>query len=585
MKKMKKVLTLLLGSVMALTTACAPPPGGGASNSESSGVPADTSKTTVIEVAIHNGGVRWNWLEKAFARFKEQVGDKSYAPGKKGVEINITPGNGLANKSMATDGYNIYFVERTDTYSFIASDLLMDITEVFEMEDDQGVALKDRIYPEMLPALRGDDPDKYYVLPWVEFYSGMSYDADAFDYIGSYFAAPGESGINHPCNYGTATFVGRTKAKKSCGPDGVYNTNDDGLPSSLQELLILCDYQKNNNVEPITISGKYIGYCAYLIAGLWASLAGYDQMKTVYEFDGTPVEIIKSDENGNLMFTNEPLFQGIDYIKKPVTEMVAITEENGYLTNDMAAKYYAAAFLEAIEKEGLFSQDSRLDVNHTQTELNLLLGGKGAKKRKGMLIDGTYWWVESELTGNFSSYADLTGEDANTRNIKFMPLPTSVNTTTTEGNGEKGTMIETGMGVCYVNNNIKDNEELKNASLDLLKFLYSEQELIEFTKNTGSKLAINYDVDSTDVPSVFYSNLIEMRDNSNVLRYTAKNDNSVFKYHRGSLKIELSAEIFRATLDKVTYNNFLQVYRTTNFNSIDVFNATRFTKDEWASFV
>lgn len=584
MKKIKKVLSLILGGMMAISTACAPLPSGG-DNSESSGAPVDASKTTVIEVAVHNGGVRWNWLEKAFARFKEQVGDKSYAPGKKGVEINITPGNGLANKAMATDGYNIYFVERTDTYSFIASDLLMDITEVFEMTDDEGVALKDRIYPEMLPALRGDDPDKYYVLPWVEFYSGMSYDADAFDYIGSYFAAPGESGVTHTCNYGTATFVGRTGAKKACGPDGVYNTNDDGLASSLQELLILCDYQKNNNVEPITISGKYIGYCVYLLAGLWSSLAGYDQMKTVYEFDGTPVEIIKSDANGNLMFTNEPLFEGVDYIKKPVTEMVPITEENGYLTHDMAAKYYAAAFLEVLEKDGLFSQDARLDVNHTQTELNLLLGGKGAKKRKGMLIDGTYWWVESELAGNFSSYSDLTGEDVNTRNVKFMPLPTSVNTTTTEGNGEKGTMIETGMGVCYVNNNIKNNEELKNASLDLLKFLYSEQELIEFTKNTGSKLAIDYDVDSDDIPSVFYSNLIEMRDSSNVLRYTAKNDNSVFKKHRGSLKIELSAEVFRATLDKVTYNNFLQVYRTTNFNSADVFNATRFTKAEWDSFV
>ena len=130
MKKIKKVLSLILGGMMAISTACAPPPSGG-DNSESSGAPVDASKTTVIEVAVHNGGVRWNWLEKAFARFKEQVGDKSYAPGKKGVEINITPGNGLANKSMATDGYNIYFVERTDTYSFIASDLLMDITEVF----------------------------------------------------------------------------------------------------------------------------------------------------------------------------------------------------------------------------------------------------------------------------------------------------------------------------------------------------------------------------------------------------------------------------------------------------------------------
>jgi hypothetical protein len=227
MAKMKKVLTSLLGFVMAFMTACAPVPDAGESSGGGNNPPADKNKTTVIEVAIHNGGVRWTWLEKAFARFKAQVGDKSYAPGKSGVEINITPGNGLANKSMATDGYNIYFVERTDTYSFIASDLLMDITEVFEMKDDEGVALKDRIYPEMLPALRGDNPDKYYVLPWVEFYSGMSYDADAFDYIGSYFAAPGENGINYTCNYGTAMFVGRSKAKKSCGPDGVYKKGSE----------------------------------------------------------------------------------------------------------------------------------------------------------------------------------------------------------------------------------------------------------------------------------------------------------------------------------------------------------------------
>lgn len=574
MKIMKKLGALLMCGTMALSAAAC---GGGGSG-------ADSSKTTVIEVAVHNGGVRWEWLEKAFKRFQEQQKDVSYAEGKKGVAIKITPGNGLANKAMSTDGYNIYFVERTDTYSFIASDLLMDITEVFEEKDSEGKTLKERIYPEMLPSLRGNDPDKYYVLPWVEFYSGLSYDVDTFDYAGAYLAAPGE-GVEYQSKYGNANFVAKTGAKKSCGPDGQYTTDDDGLPSSLQEFLILCAYLKSQSIEPITISGKNIGYCKYLLAGLWASLAGYDQMKTVYEFDGTEVEIIESDENGNMIFTNENLFSGIDYIKKPKTKMVAITEENGYLTHDMAAKYYAAAFLEIVEKEGFFSQDASNDVSHTDTELNFLLGGTNGEARKGMIVDGTYWWVESEMTNNFVDYELYTDKNIEDRKIKFMPLPTDVTETTTEGNGEKNTMIETGMGVCYVNNNIKNNEELKNASLDLLKFLYSENELIEFTKNTGSKMAFDYDVDPNELDSVFYSDLLKLRDNSNVVRYTASNDNAIFKYHRGSLKIELGAVLWKPSYNGRTYDSFLEAYRVTSATAKDVIESTRFSESSWASFL
>lgn len=586
MKSFKQKLgALLMCGLMSFSfAACGG--GGGTTNSNSDDVSLpdyDKTTTTVIEVAVHNGGVRWEWLEKAFLRFAEQQKDVSYAPGKKGVGINITPGNGLANKAMSSDGYNIYFVERTDTYSFIASDLLMDITEVFQMKDANGKTLEERIYPEVLPSLRGNAADKYYVLPWVEFYSGLSYDVETFDSIGSYFAAPG-AGQAYNSKYGSANFVAKTGAKKSCGPDGVSGTKDDGLPTSLQEFLILCAYQKGMGVEPITISGKYIGYCVYMMAGLWASLAGYDQMKTVYEFDGTEVEVIESDEQGNMIFTDENLFQGIDYLKKPKTKMVAITEENGYLTHDMAAKYYAAAFLEAVEKEGFFSQDAKSDVSHTDTELNFLLGGVDGEKRKGMIVDGTYWWVESDMTNNFVDYNLYTEKDANERNIKFMPLPTDLNKTTTEGNGEKNTMIETGMGVCYVNNNIKDNEELKNASLDLLKFLYSENELKEFTKNTGSKLAIDYDVAPSELDSVFYSDLLELRDSSNVLRYTAANDNPVFKYHRGSLKIELSATVWRPTVGGKGYNNFLEAYRVAGATAKDVINSTRFTKASWSAF-
>ncbi len=571
MKLLKKLLSLALCSVMLFSvSAC-----GGNDD-------GDNGSVTVLEVAVHNGGVGSVWLRNAADRFIKEKENYSYASGKQGVKINITPGNGLGKASMDSDAYNVYFIERLDTFNLMQSNLLMDITEIFESEEN-GVKLKDRIYPEMLPSLCGND-GKYYVLPSWEFYSGISYDAETFDFCGAYLAAPGESGLSFNSTlFGSATFVGRTNAKKSCGPDGVYGSSDDGMPSSLEEFLILCDYLKNNGVEPITMTSQYPGYSKYLIAGLWASLAGYDQMKTCYTFDGTEVEIVKSDANGNLMFTDENLFRGIDYLKKPVTEKVVITEANGYLTNDMAAKYYAAAFLEIIEKEGFMPFSDGSAVSHTTAQLNMLLGGSGVKNRnrKGMIIDGSYWWVESDMYDNFNTYTTLTKKDANDRQIKWMALPTSLNGTVTEGNGRKNTLIDTGMGVCFVNNNIRNNEELKQASLDFVKFCYSQAELSAFTETTGCSRPIEYPVNSDNVKSAFYKDLLQLRDASDVVYFTG--DNDTFKYNRGVLKIELSSLITLApTIGNKRYDNYLEAYDAGE-NAVSVFDATRFTSTYWST--
>lgn len=90
---------------------------------------------TVLEVAVHNGGVGSEWLRSAADRFAESVADKSYAEGKNGVKINITPGNGLGKASMDSDAYNVYFVERLDTFNLIQNNLLMDLTEIVETEE------------------------------------------------------------------------------------------------------------------------------------------------------------------------------------------------------------------------------------------------------------------------------------------------------------------------------------------------------------------------------------------------------------------------------------------------------------------
>lgn len=535
---------------------------------------------TVLEVAVHNGGVGSEWLRSAADRFAESVADKSYAEGKNGVKINITPGNGLGKASMDSDAYNVYFVERLDTFNLIQNNLLMDLTEIVETEE-AGKTLEERIYPQMRAALKGND-GKYYVLPGWEFYAGLSYDVESFDFCGAYFAAPGESGqVLNSDKFGTATFVGRSKAKKSCGPDGKTGTADDGLPSSLQEMLLLCEYLVKNDVEPIVMSSAYPGYSKYLIAGLWASLAGYDCMKTCYTFDGTEIEVVDTDANGNLLFTNENLFPGISYLKKPKTKKVAATEADGYYTNDMAAKYYAAAFLEIIKKEGFLPFADGDAVSHTETQLNMLLGGSGVKgkTRKGMLVEGSYWWVESEMANNFNDYADLSGKNALDRNIKWMPLPTSLDTTVTENNGRKNTLIDTGMGVCFINNNIKDNEELKRVSIDFVKFCYSQKELAAFTEATGSMRPIEYEINADNVNSKFYKDLLELRSDSDVVLFSG--DNNTFKYNRGTLMIELSGlTTLSPTIDNTRYDNFLEAY-SDGKNAVAVFNATRFTKEAW----
>ena len=184
MKLTKKLLSLVLVSAVALTTAAC---GGNNNNSGGgNGGGNTTGKETVLEVAVHNGGVGKDWLKAAGDRFSELMKEHSYADGKKGVKINITPANGLGKASMASEAYNVYFIERLDTFNLIQNNLLLDLSEVYATEEN-GKTLESRIYSEMLPSLKGND-GKYYVLPGWEFYSGMSYDEETFDFCGAYFA-------------------------------------------------------------------------------------------------------------------------------------------------------------------------------------------------------------------------------------------------------------------------------------------------------------------------------------------------------------------------------------------------------------
>ena len=130
----------------------------------------------------------------------------------------------------------------------------------------------------------------YYALPHYEFYTGLTYNRTTFESLNAYFAADDEDNANrHNSKYGSANFVGDKTAEKSVGPDGKKGTQDDGLPKSLEEFIILCDYIKTESdgkISPLTVSGTYYYYVDYLVLGIWATIAGSEQMKNYYNCTG-----------------------------------------------------------------------------------------------------------------------------------------------------------------------------------------------------------------------------------------------------------------------------------------------------------
>ena len=583
MKKTAKVMALLLGITTAVSM-----------------VACDRNNDgdkTVITIMNFEGGVGTQWLDDAAVRFESAREGKSYEDGKTGVKVKVESAQGTTAYITTTSGYNAVVIERQSIMQYVQSGLLLDISDVFT-DTSSGASIESRIDEKTLGRLQGND-SKYYGLPHYEFYSGLSYDRELFDKGGYYFAAGDDLNAESwtSSRYGwTASFVGNSSANKSCGSDGEYGTQDDGLPSSLYEMLLLCAKLAEDNIEPVQLTGLYPNESNYLMSGLWPAIAGYDEIQTLYSFDSSScvgedgvkgtaddgkVEIIKTDATtGKLLYTSENLFTGINYIKKPQTEWVTITQANGYLTNDLASKYYATAFLEILENEKWLSADSYDDsVDHVGAEANFIFGDYNGATPKAMLIEASYWWNESNLAGNMLDYTEVT--EKTTRDIRFMPLPTSLNTTATVGNGRKLTLADVGFATIVVNSNIKNKPATVAAIKDFLKFLYSEEECLAYTKSTGCTRTMDYTITQADkaVMDPFFADILTLRENSNVL--TAGANNSIFKNNMEAFVLELDSAAFKPTFGVTTYNNYLKALREKNTTADVLMENSRISKSEW----
>ncbi len=565
---MKKTTKRLISMMLCLTAATS-----SAMTFASCGGDEDGTITKIV-VRNFNGGVGSEWLNEAVARFEAARAEESYAEGKTGVKVQVVAEMGHVTGTMATSGENIIIDEwNADIQALSASGLLLNINDIVE-------PLEDKIFDVAKSTLKGNDGN-YYGLPHYEFYHGLSYNIDVFDRYDFYFAAPDETDTYSYTAYGkTVKFTKNdtnetgTNAKKACGVDGIYGTYDDGLPTSLQDMMILCSYMKQRSVSPLMLGGSVTNYIAYMLTGLWTSLSGKAQMDTTYSFNG-PSEVVTG-------FSNEPLITGMNGIYKPTTEKITMTNATGYLTYSTASRYYSLAFLEhALDSNWFSAEGLGGTVSHTDAQSAFVLSGVNGQEEIGMLVEGSYWYNEATESGVFEDYELFEEKEAR---IGWMPLPSSLDTTVTEGNGAPSSLLESANAHLLINNNIKDNPELVKACKDFVSFLYSDAELKAFTASTGCARPMQYSMEEADFNgNTFASTLWKIRDGGKNVTYFG-GDNPIFQTNKAKFLIYLHTPLYKPTNPEgVSYGSCYKAMVDGGMTAREIFENTKdqLTKASW----
>lgn len=521
--KRNKTKFLALGLAAVLSVGVAAGCGNG-----NIGKDEDTSKITQISFRQWGGTASsTDWLQQAADRFAAEKANEPYESGKKGVKVEISTNKDSDYTSSIPD-YDILMDENeANIYDMQTRGYLADI-------DDLVKGLQSKIEPQLLPKFKGAD-GKYYGLPHYSYDVSISYNVDLFKTENLYIAAPGEENVVNyksslmPDSSAGVNFVFNENTKKSCGPNGIPNDYDDGLPSSLEEFIVLCDYIKNKKqINPFSISDITGGanYAFMLIESLWAGMVGTDAMKaTTCNFTDAEVEVVKE---GALSYDGTLLNTGI---KMPQTETVVLSDDNGYRMYDMSARYYALSFLELAKNKGWFKNQQ---MTNTKAQEFFVLGNYNANDndRCAMLVDSTFWYGESVSGGTLTKYKSLSG--GKEANVSMMPMPVQLTGQVTEGNGKKPTVIDTSATV-FVNKRVEKNEGLFRAVKEFIEFLYSDAELKAFTETSKLTMNLKYDYDKSSLGN-FYAGVLEIEKAAGDKVYAASN-NIKYSKNRSSFSL------------------------------------------------
>jgi hypothetical protein len=480
----------------------------------------DDGTTTVIRIATNGSNTDYgsDIMEAQAERFNALHAEDSYAEGKKGVKVEIIPegSDGTIDQGTISAAYDILYTGSgyTSVDSAAKSQWISNIDDIVKakipgedktIEDkiDSSIRWNYKVEQATNKAAKG-----YYAIPAYEAYGGLTYDKDLFD-EGYYFARTGGTAFHSAILNKSYNFVG-ANGTKSVGPDGVEGTEDDGLPSSLYELIALCEKIKSAGISPFAITSDPNFYINYFIEALYVSLLGYENGKSLKDCNSTGIDVVVG-------YGSENLFPGeLSGLKKPITERIAIDDSCGYYMSWTVEKYYTFAFLQLMEQKSWFNTVGKAKTAQYQFLQRIDNNSFGG----AMLVENSYWVNGSRIRGNFADYEKYDkgqGGAHQTRQFRWMSLPVNIVTTVDGSNnagelvpgtttnlkeskkGEAATLyIPDGSYFC-VNYKYHDNEEHLAAIKDWFQFMYSDAELSYLTAQTNYGYMVKYSVKESDV--------------------------------------------------------------------------------------
>ena len=538
---MKKLLAFVLALTLGLSlVACGNPfeddgEGGNEQKQE------DKTKSQ-LNISCWDGGFGVEWLESIGHRFEETYKDHSFEPGKVGVQVWVTPTKGnvydsFASSIVAADN-DIAISEQCNYNGFVVKKTAVDITDAVttpltEYGETRSIADKlstaDREF-------YGVASDTYYGLPWYESTSGFQYDKDLFEEELFYFAADGEGDSDG--------FIKRSDTKRSNGPDGIYGTDDDGLPATYDDFFKLCDRVAEQDMVPVIWAGAVQVYINNLLLALIADYEGYDQMSLAFNLDGTATNLIDSiDADGTVHF-------------KAPTE---INNANGYLMRSSAGYYYGLKFLERLlttkKADGhtykYFDESKSLSDTRSQkqSQSDFLRGRYSSNlQTTAMTIEGTWWYSEANAT--FKQMASIPGASAIERNIGFMPMPK-----VDKDHLGPATYINNWMTSVNVSAAI-DSAKIPMAK-QFIRFMHTDKSLSEFTRITSGVRPFSYELTAEDEPltSPYAKDVLKIHNNN-----TPENPTIVNPWSRNNLVLNnladfmINDQIFNCKIGNDSYN-------------------------------
>lgn len=486
MKKPVRILSLFLCLLMLCSVMA------GCRRDDNTDQTVEKTKTQLY-VKYYNGGFGDEWLNRLCAEFEAMYADVSLEEGKVGVQImkEFNRGQLTGPDGLKGNRNNVYLMENIDYYTYVASGMLLDLSDVVNDYAMTGKDTKEsitRISGKIFPSYDEflNVSGRYYGLPLFETSINLNYDIDMFEERGLYFAAGKTAEDFTEADFAderkvSSLFVNNRDDTRSDGPDGKPSTSDDGLPATYKDFRALTIYMKIAGVTPFVWNGFETGYLTGLVNDMWANNEGANQMKLNFTFDGTADTLVQTDANGKVMRNADGSVKLMD--------ATVIGESNRALLQLQKGKLDALSFARLLLDDGLgnpnssnyYSRSFDSGFSNINAQDCFLDPDANGVDPIGFLVDGGWWYNEAKVSD---------------RNIGILPLPK----VDASHIGEPNTKVSDRSSLIFVSS--ETPAAVQPVAKAFVSFLQSDYAMELYTKYTNTFRAMDYTLSEDTIASM-----------------------------------------------------------------------------------